>query len=162
MKQVIVINVNEIDYEVMVNPQDLLINVLRRNLGFTGTKKGCGQGDCGTCTVIIDGKSVLACITMAMACQGKKIQTIEGLDDNGALDPIQQAFLDKGAVQCGFCTPGMIMSAKALLDENPTPTMDEIKRGLSGNLCRCTGYIKIAEAVETAAEVRKSAGKGNE
>jgi carbon-monoxide dehydrogenase small subunit len=146
----------------MVNPQDLLINVLRRNLGFTGTKKGCGQGDCGTCTVLIDGKRVLACITLAMACQGKKIQTIEGLDDNGKLDPIQQAFLDKGAVQCGFCTPGMVMAAKALLDENPDPSMDEIKRGLSGNLCRCTGYIKIAEAVETAAEVRKSAGKGKE
>ncbi len=162
MKQVIVLNVNEIDYEVMVNPQDLLINVLRRNLGFTGTKKGCGQGDCGTCTVLIDGKRVLACITLAMACQGKKIQTIEGLDDNGKLDPIQQAFLDKGAVQCGFCTPGMVMAAKALLDENPDPTMNEIKRGLSGNLCRCTGYIKIAEAVETAAEVRKSAGKGKE
>ena len=162
MKQVIVINVNEIDYEVMVNPQDLLINVLRRNLGFTGTKKGCGQGDCGTCTVLIDGKRVLACITLAMACQGKKIQTIEGLDDNGKLDPIQQAFLDKGAVQCGFCTPGMVMAAKALLDENPDPSMGEIKRGLSGNLCRCTGYIKIAEAVETAAEVRKSAGKGKE
>ncbi|MCP4197545.1 MAG: (2Fe-2S)-binding protein [Proteobacteria bacterium] len=162
MKQVIVLNVNEIDYEVMVNPQDLLINVLRRNLGFTGTKKGCGQGDCGTCTVLIDGKRVLACITLAMACQGKKIQTIEGLDDNGKLDPIQQAFLDKGAVQCGFCTPGMVMAAKALLDENPDPTMNEIKRGLSGNLCRCTGYIKIAEAVETAAEARKSAGKGKE
>jgi carbon-monoxide dehydrogenase small subunit len=162
MKQVIVLNVNEIDYEVMVNPQDLLINVLRRNLGFTGTKKGCGQGDCGTCTVLIDGKRVLACITLAMACQGKKIQTIEGLDDNGKLDPIQQAFLDKGAVQCGFCTPGMVMAAKALLDENPDPSMGEIKRGLSGNLCRCTGYIKIAEAVETAAEVRKSTGKGKE
>jgi carbon-monoxide dehydrogenase small subunit len=162
MKQVIVLNVNEIDYEVMVNPQDLLINVLRKNLGFTGTKKGCGQGDCGTCTVIMDGKRVLACIMLAMAGQGKKIQTIEGLDDNGALDPIQQAFLDKGAIQCGFCTPGMVMSAKALLDENPDPTMDEIKRGLSGNLCRCTGYIKIAEAVETAAEVRKSAEKGSE
>ena len=161
MKQVIVLNVNDIDYEVMVNPQDLLINVLRRNLGFNGTKKGCGQGDCGTCTVLIDGKRVLACITLAMACQGKKILTIEGLEDNGKLDPIQQAFLDKGAVQCGFCTPGMIMSAKALLDENPEPTMDEIKRVLSGNLCRCTGYIKIAEAVEEAAEVRKSAGKGN-
>jgi carbon-monoxide dehydrogenase small subunit len=162
MKQVIVLNVNKIDYEVMVNPQDLLINVLRRNLGFTGTKKGCGQGDCGTCTVLIDGKRVLACITLAMACQGKKIETIEGLDDSGKLDPIQQAFLDKGAVQCGFCTPGMVMAAKALLDENPDPSMDEIKRGLSGNLCRCTGYIKIAEAVETAAEVRKSAGKGKE
>jgi carbon-monoxide dehydrogenase small subunit len=162
MKQVIVLNVNEIDYEVMVNPQDLLINVLRRNLGFTGTKKGCGQGDCGTCTVLIDGKRVLACIALAMACQGKKIETIEGLDDNGKLDPIQQAFLDKGAIQCGFCTPGMVMAAKALLDENPEPSMDEIKRGLSGNLCRCTGYIKIAEAVETAAEVRKSAGKGKE
>jgi carbon-monoxide dehydrogenase small subunit len=161
MKQIIELNVNGIGYEVAVNPQDLLINVLRRTLGFTGTKKGCGQGDCGTCTVIIDGRRALACITLAMACQGKKILTIEGLDENGVLDPIQQAFLDKGAVQCGFCTPGMIMSAKALLDENADPKLEEIQIGLSGNLCRCTGYLKIAEAVEEAAQVRRDSGKGS-
>jgi carbon-monoxide dehydrogenase small subunit len=160
MKQVIEINVNGLGYQVAINPQDLLINVLRRNLGFTGTKKGCGQGDCGTCTVLIDDKRVLACITLAIACQGKKIETIEGIDDNGKLDPIQQAFVDEGAVQCGFCTPGMVMAAKALLDENPTPSQTEIKRSLSGNLCRCTGYVKIVEAVEAAAKARQGAGKG--
>jgi len=160
MKQIIELKVNGIGYEVAINPQDLLINVLRKNLGFTGTKKGCGQGDCGTCTVIIDGKRALSCITLAIACRGKEILTIEGLEKNGALDLIQQAFLDKGAVQCGFCTPGMIMAAKALLDENQHPTMDEIRRGMSGNLCRCTGYVKIAEAVEAAAEMRHSGRKG--
>jgi carbon-monoxide dehydrogenase small subunit len=160
MKQVIEINVNGLGYQVAINPQDLLINVLRRNLGFTGTKKGCGQGDCGTCTVLIDDKRALACITLAIACQGKKIETIEGIDDNGKLDPIQQAFVDEGAVQCGFCTPGMVMAAKALLDENPTPSQTEIKRSLSGNLCRCTGYVKIVEAVEAAAKARQGAGKG--
>ncbi len=162
MKQVIKLNVNGIDYEVAINPQDLLINVLRQKLTFTGTKKGCGQGDCGTCTVIIDGKRALSCITLAIACQGKKILTIEGIDDNGKMDPIQQAFVDEGAVQCGFCTPGMIMASKALLDENPSPTISEIKRGLSGNLCRCTGYVKIVEAVEAAAKTRQGAGKGGE
>jgi carbon-monoxide dehydrogenase small subunit len=111
--------------------------------------------------VIIDGRRALACITLAMACQDKKILTIEGLDENGVLDPIQQAFLDKGAVQCGFCTPGMIMSAKALLDENADPKLEEIQIGLSGNLCRCTGYLKITEAVEEAAHVRRDSGKGS-
>ena len=148
MKQIIELKVNGNRYDVMVSPQDLLADVLRKKLGFTGTKKGCGEGDCGTCTVIVDGSPLLSCITLAMACQGKEIVTIEGLETGGQLHPLQQAFVDHGAVQCGFCTPGMILSAKALLDKIPNPSREEIKRGLSGNLCRCTGYTKIVEAVE--------------
>ena len=148
MKQIIELKVNGNRYDVMVSPQDLLADVLRKKLGFTGTKKGCGEGDCGTCTVIVDGRPLLSCITLAMACQGKEIVTIEGLETDGQLHPLQQAFVDHGAVQCGFCTPGMILSAKALLDKNPNPSREQIKRGLSGNLCRCTGYTKIVEAVE--------------
>ncbi len=150
MKQIVELKVNGLSYDVAIRPEELLIDVLRQKLELIGTKKGCGQGDCGTCTVLIDGKRALACMTLAIACQGKEILTIEGMEDQGELHPIQEAFLDKGAVQCGFCTPGMIMSTKALLDENPNPSRDEIKRGLSGNLCRCTGYIKIFDAVEAA------------
>jgi aerobic carbon-monoxide dehydrogenase small subunit len=148
MKQIIELKVNGNRYDVMVSPQDLLADVLRKKLGLTGTKKGCGEGDCGTCTVIVDGSPLLSCITLAMACQGKEIVTIEGLETDGQLHPLQQAFVDHGAVQCGFCTPGMILSAKALLDKNPNPSREQIKRSLSGNLCRCTGYTKIVEAVE--------------
>ena len=148
MKQIIELKVNGNRYDVIVSPQDLLADVLRKKLGLTGTKKGCGEGDCGTCTVIVDGSPLLSCITLAMACQGKEIVTIEGLETDGQLHPLQQAFVDHGAVQCGFCTPGMILSAKALLDKNPNPSREQIKRGLSGNLCRCTGYTKIVEAVE--------------
>ena len=155
MKQFIELTINGLSYDTVVSPEDLLIDVLRQQLGLTGTKKGCGQGDCGTCTVLIDGKRALACLTLAIACQGKSIETIEGLEEGGKLDPIQEAFVDEGAVQCGFCTPGMIMSAKALLDENPNPSRIEIKRGLSGNLCRCTGYIRIFDAVEEAASRRR-------
>lgn len=152
MKQLITLNVNNIDHEVAVNDYDLLADVLRRRLGLTGTKKGCGEGSCGTCTVLIDGKRTLSCLTLAMSCQGKKVLTIEGMEKNGELHPIQQAFIDKGAIQCGFCTPGMVMSAKALLDENPHPSVEEIKYGMAGNLCRCTGYVKIIEAIESAAQ----------
>ncbi len=152
MKQIIQLNINDNIYDVLISPRDVLIDVLRKQLGFTGTKKGCGHGDCGTCTVLINGKTTLSCLTLAIACQGKKIVTIEGLEKNGVLHPLQQSFVDHGAVQCGFCTPGMIISAKALLDENPNPTREEISRGLSGNLCRCTGYVKIVEAVEAVAE----------
>lgn len=161
MKQLIQLNVNGLVYDVAVRPEDLLLDVLRNELALIGTKKGCGQGDCGTCTVLIDGKRALSCITLAIACQGKAIETIEGVEENGRLDDIQESFLDKGAVQCGFCTPGMIMSTKALLDENPDPTRDEIKRGLSGNLCRCTGYIKILDAVEESAK-RRTASAGSQ
>ena len=153
MKQVIELNVNGMTYQVAASQEDLLIDVLRKSLGLTGTKKGCGEGDCCSCSVIIDGELALSCITLAVACQGKEILTIEGVEGkDGSLHPIQQAYIDKGAVQCGFCTPGMIIATKALLDENPNPTRDEIKRGLSGNLCRCTGYTKIVDAVEEAAK----------
>ncbi len=151
MKEIIELNVNGARYDVMVSPRDLLADVLREKLSLKGTKKGCGEGDCGTCTVIVDGSPRLSCITLAVACQGKEIVTIEGLERGGRLHPLQQAFVDHGAVQCGFCTPGMILSAKALLDKNPNPSREEIKRGLSGNLCRCTGYTKIVEAVESVA-----------
>lgn len=163
MKRLIQLNVNNISYDVAVSPEDLLIDVLRQKLDLTGTKKGCGQGDCGTCTVLIDGRRALACLTLAVACEGRRILTIEGMEVAGRLHPIQQAFIDKGAVQCGFCTPGMVLSAKALLDENPTPTEAEIRHGLSGNLCRCTGYVKIVDAVREAAERMRAgtpAGKG--
>lgn len=153
MKQLIALDINDQVYEVPVNPRDLLSDVLRNKLGLTGTKKGCGQGDCGACTVLIDGKAVLSCLTLAIACQGKKITTIEGLvAEDGQLHPIQQAFVDHGAVQCGFCTPGMILSAKALLDENPRPNDREIRRAIAGNICRCTGYKKIVEAIFAASE----------
>ena len=151
MKQVIQLDVNDNLYDVIVTPRDVLVDVLRKQLGFTGTKKGCGHGDCGTCTVLVDGKPILSCLTLAIVCQGKKIVTIEGLEKHGTLDPLQQAFVDEGAVQCGFCTPGMIMSARALLDRNPHPERDEIKRAIAGNLCRCTGYVKIVEAIEAVA-----------
>lgn len=160
MKQIIQLYVNDHLYDVIISPRDILVDILRKRMGFTGTKKGCGHGDCGTCTVLIDGKAVLSCLTLAISCQGKKILTIEGLEKNGSLHPIQQAFVDHGAIQCGFCTPGMILSAKTLLDQSPTPDKEEISRGLSGNLCRCTGYKKIVEAVEAAAETMK-AGKGS-
>jgi carbon-monoxide dehydrogenase small subunit len=163
MKRVIELDINGSAHDVVISPQDLLIDVLRQKLDLTGTKKGCGQGDCGTCTVLIDGRRALACLTLAIACEGRRILTIEGMEKNGALHPIQQAFIDKGAVQCGYCTPGMVMSAKALLDENPAPTEHEIKLGISGNLCRCTGYVKIVEAVRDAAgrlQAGADSGKG--
>jgi carbon-monoxide dehydrogenase small subunit len=163
MKHVIELNINGSAYDVVISPQDLLIDVLRQKLDLTGTKKGCGQGDCGTCTVLIDGRRALACLTLAIACEGRRILTIEGMEQHGALHPIQQAFIDKGAIQCGYCTPGMVLSAKALLDENPDPSEHEIKLGISGNLCRCTGYVKIVDAVRDAAgrlQAAGAAGKG--
>ena len=150
MKRVIQLHVNGLAYDVVISPEDLLIDVLRQKLDLTGTKKGCGQGDCGTCTVLIDGRRTLACLTLAIACEGRSILTIEGMERDGRLHPIQQAFIDKGAIQCGFCTPGMVLSAKALLDENPDPDEAAIRRALSGNLCRCTGYAKIVKAVQAA------------
>lgn len=159
VKQLIELDINNRIYEVAVDARDLLLDVIRKKVGHIGTKKGCGDGDCGACTVLIDGKPELACIKLAIACQGKKITTIEGLaQEGGALHPIQQAFVDHGAVQCGFCTPGMIMSSKALLDRNPNPTKYDIKHELSGNICRCTGYQKIIEAVEAAAKVWSKEG----
>jgi carbon-monoxide dehydrogenase small subunit len=159
VKKLIELAINGRVYEIAVNDRDLLLDVIRKKVGLTGTKKGCGEGDCGACTVLIDGKPELACLKLAIACQGKKITTIEGMiQEGGALDPIQQAFADQGAVQCGFCTPGMIMSTKGLLDRNPHPTRLEIKHELSGNMCRCTGYKRIIQAVEAAAAVWSQEG----
>jgi carbon-monoxide dehydrogenase small subunit len=157
MKQVIRLQVNGIFYEVMISPRDLLVDVLRKQIGFTGTKKGCGHGDCGTCTVLVNERPILSCLTLAISCQGKTITTIEGLDQDGVLHPLQRSFVNHGAIQCGFCTPGMVLSAKALLDQNPNPTEEQIRKGLSGNLCRCTGYAKIIEAVEAAAKEQGNA-----
>jgi len=134
-----------------------LLDVLRDNLGLTGAKKGCDLGNCGSCTVLVDGKPVLSCLLLAIEAQGKDIVTIEGLAKNGQLHPLQQAFIDYSALQCGFCTPGMILSAKALLDNNPQPTEEEVKEAISGNLCRCTGYINIIEAILKVARSEKGA-----
>jgi len=159
VKQLIELEINGRIYEIPVSPKDLLVDVIRKKVGLTGTKKGCGQGDCGACTVLIDGEPVLSCITLAIACQGKKITTIEGLvAEDGTLHPIQQSFVDHGAVQCGFCTPGMILTSKALLDKNPQPTETEIKRGIAGNICRCTGYKRIVEAISAAGDTISSGG----
>ncbi|MCL2336004.1 MAG: (2Fe-2S)-binding protein [Firmicutes bacterium] len=157
MKQLIELEINGRIYEIPVSPKDLLVDVVRKKVGLTGTKKGCGQGDCGACTVLLDGEPVLSCITLAIACQGKKITTIEGLvAEDGTLHPIQQSFVEHGAVQCGFCTPGMILSSKALLDKNQQPTELEIKRGIAGNICRCTGYKRIVEAIKAAGDTLAS------
>lgn len=159
MKQLISLEINDRVYDVPLDPRDLLVDVIRKKVGLTGTKKGCGQGDCGACTVLVDGKPILSCLTLAITCRGKKITTIEGLTgDTGELHPIQQAFVDYGAVQCGFCTPGMILTAKALLDRIARPTEEEIKRSISGNICRCTGYKKIIEAIEAAGNTISAEG----
>ena len=134
-----------------VDPELSLASFLRENLYLTGTKIGCGKGECGACTVIMDGKAVTSCIIPVMRAEGAQIQTIEGLEHGGKLHPLQEEFVNKGAVQCGFCTPGMIMSAKALLDANPAPSKPEIREALGGNICRCTGYVNIEQAVEAAA-----------
>lgn len=134
--------------EVMVKPTWTLLRVLREELKLTGTKKGCEQGDCGACTVIMDGKAINACLILALQAESKEIETIEGLGTAENLHPLQRSFIRHGAVQCGFCTPGMLMSAKALLDRNPLPTLEEIRKGISGNLCRCTGYTKMIKAIQ--------------
>lgn len=150
-KQEIQLEVNWNPYSVSVLPQRTLLEVLREDLGLTGTKEGCSEGECGVCTVLLDGVPVRSCLLLAVDVRGRKITTIEGLSKNGKLHPIQNAFIEHGAIQCGFCTPGMILSAKALLDEKPSPTEEEIRVALSGNLCRCTGYVKIFKAVQAAA-----------
>lgn len=134
--------------EIESDPSRTLLDVLRTDFGLTGTKSGCGEGDCGVCTVLLDGKAVNSCLTLLGKVEGKEVTTIEGLARDGRLHPLQEAFIEYGAIQCGFCSPGMILSAKALLDENPTPSEDEIREAIAGNLCRCTGYTKIVEAIE--------------
>ncbi len=141
------LRVNGIPCEVWISPHRTLLEVLREDLGLTGAKEGCGLGDCGACTVIIEGKPILSCITLATEVAGKDVQTIEGLEKNGVLHPLQEAFIQHGAVQCGFCTPGMILTSKAFLAQNPHPTEEQIKKAISGNLCRCTGYQQIVEAI---------------
>ncbi len=150
MKKIITLTVNGDPHEIAVDPRQTLLDVLREELGLTGTKRGCGLGTCGACTVIIDGNAILACLTLAIDCSGQSITTIEGISDSGRLHPVQKAFIDHGAVQCGFCTPGIVMTAKALLDETPRPGDEEIKDALSGTFCRCTGHLKIMEAVKKA------------
>ncbi|MEJ2735148.1 MAG: (2Fe-2S)-binding protein [Anaerolineae bacterium] len=144
--------VNGRSVTVEINADELLVDVLRDRLGLIGTKVGCNEGECGACTVIMDGSPVLSCLIPALRAQGRQITTIEGLSDGETLHPLQQAFVEHGAVQCGYCIPGFIMSAKALLDVNPHPTREEIKEAIAGNLCRCTGYVKIIEAIEAAAD----------
>jgi aerobic carbon-monoxide dehydrogenase small subunit len=144
--------VNQIPYRVLATPSATLLDVLRQGLNLKGTKRGCDQGHCGACTVILDGKAVNACLVLAVKADGKKITTIEGLSSGGKLHPLQEAFVEEGAVQCGFCTPGMILSAKSLLDEKPNPSEEEIREALSGNLCRCTGYVKIVKAIKKASQ----------
>lgn len=152
MKRLITLTVNGATHEVAVEPQQSLLQVLREALHFTGTKEGCSEGECGACTVILDGQTVDSCLIFGLEANGRDIMTIEGLAQGDQLHPVQKAFAEYGAVQCGFCTPGMILAAKALLDSNPHPTEAEIRRGISGNLCRCTGYVKIVEAIQAAAQ----------
>jgi carbon-monoxide dehydrogenase small subunit len=152
MKRILRLHVNGETYEVLTEIHKTLLEVLREDLGLTGTKRGCDLGSCGACTVLIKGKPHLSCLTLAADAQGKEILTIEGLSRNGDLHPLQKAFIEKGAIQCGFCTPGMILTAKAFLDQHPHPSEEEAKKAISGNLCRCTGYVKIVEAILTAAE----------
>ena len=135
-----------------VEPNTLLLNLLRERMYLTGAKYGCGVGECGACTVLLDGEAILACLVLAVNADGRRVDTVEGLAAEGVLHPIQQAYLDEAAVQCGFCTPGFVMATKALLAENPDPDEDEIRDYLRGNLCRCTGYVNIVKAVQTAAE----------
>jgi len=151
-KQPINLTVNGHPYEVAVEPHWTLLETVREQLALTGSKEGCGTGDCGACSMIVDGRLITSCLMLAPEADGAEVTTIEGLARNGDLHPVQQAFIEAGGVQCGFCTPGMIMAAKALLDRNPRPTLDEVREGLAGNLCRCTGYTKIYEAVMSAAQ----------
>jgi carbon-monoxide dehydrogenase small subunit len=150
MEKLIKMNVNGEKYEIAVEPHQTLVEVLREALGLTGTKVGCEMGDCGTCTVIMDGKAVNACLVLAAQSDGREILTIEGLTQDDRLHPLQEAFVMQGAIQCGFCTPGMIMNAKALLDKSPDPDETTIREAISGVLCRCTGYRKIVQAIKSA------------
>ena len=152
MKQPMKFNINGEIYDDEIDVRRTLLEVLRENFGLTGTKKGCNEGECGTCTVLLDGKPVASCLVLAVEAQGKRIETVEGLEQNGELDHLQQAFIEHGAFQCGFCTPGVLMAAKGLLNENPKPSEEEVRKAIAGNLCRCTGYNKYVEAILDVAE----------
>lgn len=153
MPKSITLMVNGNPYQIEVELDELLVDVLRDKLRLLGTKKGCATGDCGSCTVLLNERPVTSCLVLAVAAEGKPIQTIEGLVSQDQLDPLQQSFIDHGAIQCGYCTPGLLMTAKALLSQNPNPTEDEIRKSIAGNLCRCTGYTKIISAIQAAARV---------
>ena len=155
MKRSLILNVNGEEHEVEIESNRLLLQVLRDTLGLIGTKEGCSIGVCGACSVIVDGRVVSSCLTLAAGCAGKDIQTIEGLAKDGKLHPLQQAFIEYGGFQCGICTPGQVVAATALLKENPRPNEDEIKDWMMGNLCRCTGYYKIIESIEKAHQFAK-------
>lgn len=152
MKLQINLTVNGDPYEIEVEPRETLLQVIRQKLQLTGAKESCGLGDCGLCTVLVDGKAVNSCLMLAVDAAGKNITTIEGLANGTELHPLQQTFIEYGGIQCGFCTPGMILSAKAFLDENPTPSEEQVREAIAGNLCRCTGYVKIVEAIMAAAD----------
>lgn len=160
MEELFMLTINGRERTVLAAPNETLLTVLREKLDLTGAKCGCGTGDCGACTVLLDGEAVRACIVPIKNAAGHTVLTIEGLARGNALHPIQKAFVDCGAIQCGFCTPGMILAAKALLDRNPSPTEDEIRSALSGNLCRCTGYARIVEAVLSAARLLREEKEG--
>jgi aerobic-type carbon monoxide dehydrogenase small subunit (CoxS/CutS family) len=153
------INVNGVDHEREISPQMRLLDFIRNDLGLTGTKEGCGEGECGACTVIVDGAAIDSCLMLAAQCHGKRVETIEGLEKGGVLHPVQKAFLENGAVQCGFCIPGMVLSAKALLDGNPDPSDEEVKACVSGNLCRCTGYDKMFTSIKEAKKAYSGEGE---
>jgi carbon-monoxide dehydrogenase small subunit len=155
-KQEIMLHVNRVSYRVEVEPRRTLVEVLRETLGLTGTKRSCNEGECGACTVLIDGEPVASCLVLAVDAQGKEILTIEGLSDGEKLHPLQEAFVKHGAIQCGFCTPGMVLSAKALLDRIPRPTALEVRKAISGNLCRCTGYQQIVDAILAASKAMEA------
>ncbi len=155
MERIVRLDINNEIREVIVRPRESLLDVLRNKLDLTGTKMGCNEGDCGACTVIMGDRTVNACLVLAVEAEGQKIMTIEGLSQGPEMHPLQDAFIQCGGFQCGFCTPGMLMSAKAVLDENPDPTDEEIRKGISGNLCRCTGYVKIVDSIREAARVMK-------
>jgi len=161
-KEIVNLKVNDRPYEMLIPPNMTLSELLREQLDLTGTKCACGVGECGSCTVLVDGQPTLSCSTLAIAVRDKHILTIEGLSRGTELHPLQKTFIDSGAIQCGFCTPGMIMTAHALLHENPHPTREEIKEGLGGNLCRCTGYVKIIDAVMMGAQVMSKGGKSHD
>jgi len=149
------VKINGKSHEVIVPPWRTLLELIREDLKLTGTKEGCGQGECGSCTVIMGGKTVNSCLVLAMEADGQEILTVEGLEDGDKLHPVQEAFVEHAGMQCGFCTPGMIMSATALLDRNPNPSEEDIREGIAGNFCRCTGYTKIIESIGAAAKAMK-------